>query len=153
MRISANQLANRLITLALIPVVALAVTGCYSAKITTDKEPSGQVIEEPWATGFVAGLAMPGAKIDAAQECPNGVAMVETEVGFLNQVAAAFTFNIYSPMTVKVTCAAGGSMSSSIPPPDVDASSVFDGAEVAETPQAAAVKSVETGEPVRVKGE
>jgi hypothetical protein len=78
-----------------------------------------------------------------------------TEAGqvHLNQVAAAFTFNIYSPMTVKVTCAAGGSMSSSIPPPDVDASSVFDGAEVAETPQAAAVKSVETGEPVRVKGE
>lgn len=146
-----DRLMCRVVFLLLIPVVALALTGCYSAKITTDKQPSGQVIEKPWATGFVAGLATPGAQIDAAQQCPNGVAMVETEVSFLNQVATAFTFNLYSPMSVTVTCAAGGSMSSLMPAPDFEMPSEVDEVEVAETLHAAALKSAKTNEAVRVQ--
>lgn len=138
---------RRLFSLLLVPIVAFALSGCYSAQVTTDKQPSGEVIEKKWATGFVAGLATPGAKIDAAQQCSNGVAMVETEVSFLNQLATFVTFNLYSPMSVTVTCASGGSMSTLIPPPDLeDQIEIEDG-----TLQAAALKSARTAEPVRVE--
>lgn len=141
---------KRLFSLLLIPIVALALTGCYSAQVTTDKQPSGQVIEKPWATGFVAGLATPGAQIDAAQQCPNGVAMVETEVSFLNQLATFVTLNIYSPMSVTVTCAAGGSMSSLMPAPEFTVPPEAEDAEAAEVLQAAALESAEMAEPIRV---
>ena len=138
---------KRLFSLLLVPIVAFALSGCYSVQVTTDKQPTGEVIEKKWATGFVAGLATPGAKIDAAQQCSNGVAMVETEVSFLNQLATFVTFNLYSPMSVTVTCASGGSMSTLMPPPDLeDQIEIEDG-----TLQAAALKSARTAEPVRVE--
>ena len=142
---------SRIASVLLIPIVAFALSGCYSAQVTTDKQPSGQVIEKGWATGFVAGLATPGAKIDAAQQCPNGVAMVETEVSFLNQLATAVTLNLYSPMSVTVTCAAGGSMSSLMPAPDFTVPSEAGEAEAADILQAAALESAKTAEPVRIK--
>ena len=136
-----------LFSLLLIPIVGLALSGCYSSQVTTDKQPSGEVIEKKWATGFVAGLATPGAKIDAAQQCSNGVAVVETEVSFLNQLATFVTFNLYSPMSVTVTCASGGSMSTLMPPPNLeDETEIKDG-----TLRAAALKSARTAEPVRVE--
>lgn len=142
---------NRVFPLLLIPIVALALSGCYSAQVTTDKEPSGEVIEKPWATGFVAGLATPGAQIDAAQQCQNGVAMVETEVSFLNQLATFVTFNLYSPMSVTVSCAAGGSMSSLMTPPDFQVPSDVDEMGTARVLHEAALTSAKTAEPVRVK--
>ena len=133
-----------------IPSVAFGLSGCYSAQVTTDKQPSGQVIEKPWATGFVAGLATPGAQIDAAQQCSNGVAMVETQVSFLNQLATFVTFNLYSPMSVTVTCAAGGSMSD-LQAPDFTVPEEADDATVHDVFRAAAQQSAEAAVPVRVK--
>ena len=121
--------------------------------MTTDKQPSGQVIEKPWATGFVAGLATPGAQIDAAQQCPNGVAMVETQVSFLNQLATFVTFNLYSPMSVTVTCAAGGSMSDLQLEPDFTVPSEADDATAHDIFQAAAQQSAQAAAPVRVKAD
>ncbi|MEX0945669.1 MAG: hypothetical protein WDZ38_08320, partial [Balneolaceae bacterium] len=37
--------------------------------------------------------------------CSNGVARVETRHSFLNMLASAITFSIYSPMEITVTCA------------------------------------------------
>ena len=83
---------------------ALALTGCYHAVVDTGRAPSGQVVENEWAHGFVYGL-VPPSTVEVAQECPNGVAKVETQLSFLNQVASALTFGIYTPMTVSVQCA------------------------------------------------
>jgi len=142
---------RRALSLLLVPILGFALTGCYSAQVTTDKQPSGQVIEKPWATGFVAGLATPGAQIDAAQQCPNGVAMVETQVSFLNQLATFVTFNLYSPMSVTVTCAAGGSMSDLQLEPDFTVPSEADDATAHDIFQAAAQQSAQAAAPVRVK--
>lgn len=134
-------------------VFGLLLAGCYQTRITTDREPSNQVIEEKWATGFVNGLVMPGAKIDAAQRCDNGVAVVETKVGFLNQLVGGLTGGIYSPMTVRVTCAQGGSMSDLIEPPEnLDFQFPKDGteAQVRETISAAAKQSAQVQKPVKV---
>jgi len=150
MRTTTAHSVRRIASLLVIPILAFALSGCYSAQVTTDKQPSGQVIEKPWATGFVAGLATPGAQIDAAQQCSNGVAMVETQVSFLNQLATFVTFNLYSPMSVTVTCAAGGSMSD-LQAPDFTVPEEADDATVHDVFRAAAQQSAEAAVPVRVK--
>jgi hypothetical protein len=150
MRTTTAHSVSRIASFLVIPILAFAISGCYSAQVTTDKQPSGQVIEKPWATGFVAGLATPGAQIDAAQQCPNGVAMVETQVSFLNQLATFVTFNLYSPMSVTVTCAAGGSMSV-LQAPDFTVPEEADDATVHDVFRAAAQQSAQAAAPVRVK--
>lgn len=91
---------------------AMVVGGCYHAVIETGRAPSGTVIEDKWADSFIDGLAPPDV-VNTAQQCPNGVARVETEHSFLNLVAAAFSFGIYTPMHITVHCAAA-----STPVPD-----------------------------------
>jgi hypothetical protein len=150
MRTTTAHSISRIASVLLIPILAFAISGCYSAQVTTDKQPSGQVIEKPWATGFVAGLATPGAQIDAAQQCSNGVAMVETQVSFLNQLATFVTFNLYSPMSVTVTCAAGGSMSD-LQAPDFTVPEEADDATVHDVFRAAAQQSAKAAVPVRVE--
>lgn len=143
----------RKLVLPTLIVFGLLLAGCYQTRVTTDRQPSDQVIEEKWATGFVNGLVTPGAKIDAAQRCDNGVAIVETEVGFLNQVVSGLTGGIYSPMTVRVTCARGGSMSGLMEAPEnLDFQFPEDAteAQVRETISAAAKQSARIQKPVEV---
>lgn len=40
-------------------VAVLGMAGCHHATIDTGLAPSGQVIERPWAHGFIAGLVPP----------------------------------------------------------------------------------------------
>lgn len=86
-------------------------SGCYHAQITTDLEPSGQVYEDTMAHGFLFGLVPPSI-VRAQDECTNGVARVETQISFINGLLSAITFNLYTPMHIKVTCA---SSSANIP--------------------------------------
>ena len=132
---------------------ALLASGCFQTRITTEKTPSSQVIERGWVTGFINGLVMTGgATVDGAQQCSNGVAVVETVHTFPNMLATGITFGIYSPMKVSVTCASGsmsGLMNApkdlSLPGPATD----MDDAQ--NTLSAAARQSAETGQPVRVR--
>lgn len=86
-------------------LAGLFLTGCYHARVTTGLAPSAQTVEVPWAHSFIGGLVPPNA-VNAAQECSSGVASVETKLSFLNLVANAVTFGLYSPMHIIVTCAA-----------------------------------------------
>jgi hypothetical protein len=86
------------------------LTSCYHAQITTGAQPSGQVIDNPWAHSFIFGL-VPPSEVRTASECPNGVAKVETQISFLNGLVSAITFNIYTPMHITVACADGSGMS------------------------------------------
>jgi hypothetical protein len=81
--------------------------GCYHAIIDTGLAPSTQVIDQPWATGFVYGLVPPNP-VETMAKCPNGVSKVETLHSFLNSLVGGLTFGIFTPMTIKVTCAASG---------------------------------------------
>lgn len=87
-------------------LVALAITmsGCYHAQITTGLQASNEVYQEAWATSFIGGLVPPDI-VDATEHCSNGVAKVETRHSFLNLVAQMITFSIFSPMEITVTCA------------------------------------------------
>ncbi len=91
---------------AFLLVSFLAMAGCYHAIIETGLQPNGQVVTKPWANSFLDGLVPPPI-VETASKCPNGVARVETQHSFLNEVATVITFGIYSPMTITVQCAGG----------------------------------------------
>jgi hypothetical protein len=101
----------RKLALPLLAALLASTTACYHATIETGRPASSQQISKPWANSFIAGL-VPPATIETASQCPNGVARVETQLSFLNQVVSAVTLGIYTPMTITVTCAAGGRTSS-----------------------------------------
>ncbi len=81
----------------------LALSGCYRATVQTGLTPS-HIQHEVWAHSWIADL-VPPAVVKAQSECENGVARVETELSFVNQLVGAATFGIYTPMTIRVTCA------------------------------------------------
>jgi Bor protein len=91
-------------------VAAFALTGCYHAVIQTGRPESSDVISIKWANGFIFGLVPPPV-VETAARCTNGVAKLETQHSFLNGLAAAVTFGIYTPVQIDVTCAARGTAS------------------------------------------
>ena len=100
--------------LALAGMVGLV--GCYHATIDTGAKPSTVVIQKHWASGWVFGLVPPSAVSTMAQ-CPAGVAKVETQLSFANQLVSFLTLSIYTPMDIVVTCAeAAGAATSLITP-------------------------------------
>lgn len=92
----------------------LLFTGCYQAKITTDKTPGDTVVQKKWAPSFLNGLVP--ATIDVSDECPNGIASAERNIPFVNGLVNTLTLGVYLPQNVKVTCAAGGPMSAALGP-------------------------------------
>ncbi len=80
-------------------------SGCYHAQVTTGLEASAQVYEDRMAHGFLFGLVPPSI-VRAQDECANGVARVETRISFVNGLISGITLNLYTPMHIKVTCAA-----------------------------------------------
>lgn len=123
----------------------LAGTGCYHATIDTGRPPAPETIEKNWAHGFVYGLVPPSV-VETAQKCPNGVAKVETMQSFLNGLVYYLTWGLYSPMTIKVTCAARASADNT---PALRASDV--GASSSELIQQAADLSRKLDAPVLIE--
>lgn len=98
-----------------LPLILLAVlAGCYHATVDTGAAPSFRTIDLDWAHSFLGGLVPPGT-VEAASKCPNGVARVETKLSFLNMVATGLTGGLYSPMNIKVTCAAASGTAAALP--------------------------------------
>ncbi len=91
----------------LVVATALALSGCYHATIETGLPPSPQTLENKWASGWIYGL-VPPKTVETMQRCPNGVARVETQLSFANQLVNFLTLGIYTPMEIVVTCASGG---------------------------------------------
>jgi Bor protein len=96
-------------TLRLVPAVALVLTlpACYHVTVDTGLPASSTVVEKPWASSFIDGL-VPPSTLETQSKCPGGVSKVETQLSFLNLLVGAITFGIYTPMSIKVTCAQGG---------------------------------------------
>ena len=77
---------------------------CFHATIETGLTPSTKVLERKWASSWIYGL-VPPKTVETASRCPDGVAKVETQLSFLNQVVHILTLGIYTPMDIRVTCA------------------------------------------------
>jgi hypothetical protein len=82
----------------------LCSAGCYHATVQTGATPSTQTVEKKWASGWIFGLVPPSTTGTGAQ-CPNGVAKVETQLSFGNQLVSFLTLGIYTPMDIRATCA------------------------------------------------
>ncbi len=136
----------RLLTLVSLCVV---VGACHHAVIDTGLTPSTQTIHEPWANSWIYGL-VPPAVVETASRCPNGVARMETQISFLNGLVGVLTFGIFTPMTLRVTCAGPDSMDDG----DADQVTIDPDADIGQQQrviQEAATKSLQTGLPVLLR--
>ncbi len=115
--------------------VALLLPGCYHATIETGRSPSPQTIEQKWAKGWIYGL-VPPETVTTMERCSNGVARVETQLSFANQLVSFLTFGIFTPMEIVVTCASGGMEDAAV----VDSPADFDRALKAGAPFLVAVR-------------
>lgn len=110
-------------TAVLLPlaIAVIAMGACYHATIDTGRAPNGVTVSKLWANSFIYGL-VPPAVVETASRCPNGIARVETQLSFLNQLVGIITLGIYTPMEVQVACAGNAALSPSEPVVQVDPS-------------------------------
>lgn len=130
-------------------VLALAgLSGCYHTKVTTGLTPSSQVYEIPFAHSFVYGLVPPD-EVRGAERCPSGVAIVESEISFVNGLVSALTFSLYTPMHIKVTCAASSAMHQGDgESSDISRAEPVEGGDIVEAIRRAGDRAASTGRPV-----
>ena len=88
------------------PALLLVSAACFHQVARTGLTPGNTVVDRPWVATWIFGL-VPAKEIDVSQQCPRGVAVVETQQSFLNGLVGALTIGIYTPQTVRVTCASG----------------------------------------------
>ena len=138
----------RMLKLAAVSLLVL-LPACYHAIVQTGRPANNQVVEEKWAAGWLWGL-VPPKPISTMAQCPNGVSKVETQHSFLNMVVQALTAGIFTPMTIKASCASGGR--SAIPgEPEIKLGANPTEQQVIDAFRRAADLSVETGGPVYVR--
>jgi hypothetical protein len=93
----------RLVALA---AASVLLTSCWHVTVTSAATPATTVIDKPFQNSFIYGL-VPPPEINTGTDCPNGVSKVETEHSFINGVVTVLTLGIFTPIHVRVTCAAG----------------------------------------------
>ena len=140
----------RYLRMCAILLATLLLSGCYAARIDTGRTKSTKMISKPWASCWIYGL-VPPPTIMTATECPDGVAMVETQHSFLNYVVGAITFGIYTPIQITVTCAEAAKTGSLDPGQDLVVPHGATTDEVRQVFSRAADRAVKSGEPAVVR--
>ena len=135
--------------LTVVSCALVVLAGCYAAKVETGLRPSNTVNKKNFASSWIYGL-VPPSTVETAAKCPNGVARVETQLSFVNQLVGALTLGIYTPMQIVVTCAERSETGMSDAKPDFTVSSVQTLDEIQQVFSKAADKAVSTGKPVLV---
>jgi hypothetical protein len=131
-------------------VALLLLSGCYAASVDTGRPPSNTVIKKSFASCWLYGL-IPPKTVETAAKCPNGVARVETQLSFVNQLVGALTLGIYTPMQIVVTCAEPGQTGIGEPEAEILLANDASPEEVRETFAKAADEAVRTNRPVLVR--
>ncbi len=85
----------------------IGLPACYHATIETGLPAGNDIIDKSFASGWIYGL-VPPSPVSTMAKCPHGAAKVETQLSFVNQLVNFLTLGIYTPMSIKVTCASGG---------------------------------------------
>lgn len=93
-----------------VALVVLSSAACFHQVVQTGRPAGPTVIDKPWVPTWVFGLVA-ADPIESRPLCPSGVAVVTTEMSFLNGLAALVTFGIFTPQHVMITCARGGTAS------------------------------------------
>lgn len=90
----------------LLALILLAGTACFHQTVRSGLTPGTTVVEDEFVATWLWGI-VPAEPIDVRQQCPSGVAIVETQQSFMNGLVSVFTLGIYSPQRLRVTCAVG----------------------------------------------
>ena len=138
--------------LALALFLCVSLTGCYHARIETGLTPSAEVIDIPFAKGFIFGLVPPDV-VKAGETCTSGVAIVETQHSFVNQLVSGITFGIFTPMHITLTCASGSSMGALEDATQMNVSADATPEEIINTFEKAAEEAAESNNGVYVRFE
>ena len=128
----------------------IAALACYHATVDTGLKPSAQVVEKSFAAGWIFGL-VPPSTVSTASKCPHGAAKIETQLSFVNQLVAFLTLDIFTPMSIKVTCAEAGRASISPTTPTIDVGTNATADQIRDAISRAAGLSLRTGQPVYVE--
>ncbi len=144
---------NHVTRMVLVILIAGTLSGCYHARIETGLTPSDQIIDIPFAAGWIYGLVPPEI-VNTTSECAEGVAIVETEHSFVNSLVGAITFGIYTPIHIKVTCAQGRTLGmQDADRLELNISAAASSDEVIEVFTEAAEEAVEGGKEIYVRFE
>jgi hypothetical protein len=84
----------------------LSLSGCYHYTIVSGAPASEKSVSSDWQKFFVLGL-VPADTISTQAACPRGVATIETQRSFLNSLVSGITYNLFTPISTKYTCASG----------------------------------------------
>jgi hypothetical protein len=113
-------LRNALLRGALGATLALTAGGCYKATFIRDPQAVKGETHDQWTSFFLWGLAGT-ERVDVHEFCPSGnVAQVRTGGNFGTGIVTAFTFGIYAPRKVYVTCAADQRTGAAAPRYEID---------------------------------
>jgi len=85
--------------------------GCYHQVVQTGLPAGTQTVAKPWTPTWIFGL-VPATPIDVRATCRSGVAVVDTQMTFMNGLVSGLTLGIFTPRSVLVTCAAQSSANS-----------------------------------------
>lgn len=91
--------------------LALAATGCATHTINykNPTAPAGGPTQTAKQSFFLWGL-VGGSEVNLDQMCPSGVSQIQSKTSVGDQIFTILTGGIYSPMSVNVSCATGGSV-------------------------------------------
>ena len=89
---------------ALLAAAVVLSTACFHQTMHSGLTPSTTVVEKQFVATWLWGI-VPATPIDTRQSCPSGVATVETQQTFMNGFVGVLTLGIYSPQSVRITCA------------------------------------------------
>ena len=89
--------------ISIVLVLAFVLAGCYKTTVRTGIQPGPVNTSQSKAT-WINGL-VPASDVEAADDCgDSGVAVVQTELSFVNQLIGLLTLGIYTPVTVRLVC-------------------------------------------------
>ena len=83
---------------------AIALSGCYKNTIKTGAQPGAT--SDHKAKFYLYGL-VGESNFNLDKICPSGVAKIEESAQFVDGLVGCLTCSIYTPITVKITCASG----------------------------------------------
>ncbi len=98
--------------LFLVSAALFATAACYHATVETGLPAGNETVEKSFAAAWIYGL-VPPSTVSTAARCRTGVARVETQLSFVNMLVGDLTLGIFTPMSIKVTCAAAHAQNAS----------------------------------------
>ena len=86
-----------------IAAAAIGLSACFHQVVQTGLPAGTTVVDKEFVATWLWGI-IPAADLDVRQQCPGGVATIETEQSFMNSLVGLITLGIYTPQHVRVTC-------------------------------------------------